>query len=109
MNGLPTYSGAFVARRHTPLVAATVKPVPAMGTVGVVMEASEMFRQTPSNRRSMTRTEPKSDATPKMWTRLTTPYVHTPDSRMAWPSVEPCSHAMNSYKKDSRGYYLRSG
>src|ERR1700676_3292368 len=25
------------------------------------------------------------------------PYVHTPDSRMAWPRAEPCSHAINSY------------
>src|SRR6202162_3272726 len=98
MNGLPTYSVAFVASRQMPLTAAMTKPVVATGTVGLLIAGRATLRHRPTRRRSRISTEPKSVATPRMWTRFTTPYVHTPDSRIAWPRAEACNHAMNSYK-----------
>src|SRR5580658_3885439 len=96
------YSVALVASRPTPLITAITKPAAATGTVGLLMAASVTLRQSPNSRRSRTRTAPKSEATPRIWTRFTTPYIHTPDSRIAWPIAEPCSHAMNSYRRSSR-------
>lgn len=104
-NGFPSYSVAFVARRQIPLLAATMKPAKAMDTVGLVIAGRGTFRQHPKRRRSRTRIAPNSEATPRMWTRFTQPYVHTPDSRIAWPRAEASSQARNSYKR-STGYVI---
>src|SRR6202051_3286136 len=98
MNGLPTYSVAFVASRQMPLTAAMTKPVVATGTVGLLIAGRAALRHRPTSRRSRISTEPNSVATPRMWTSFTAPYVHTPDSRITWPRAEACNHAMNSYK-----------
>src|SRR5580700_3880349 len=98
MNGLPTYSVAFVASRQMPLTAAITKPAVATRIVGLLIAGRATLRHRPISRKSRISTKPNRLATPRMWTRFTTPYVHTPDSRIAWPRVEACNHAMNSYK-----------
>src|SRR4249920_3551670 len=101
--GLPTYSVALVTSRPTPVVAAIRNPVAATGTVASASAASGIRRPRPTSRRSSTRTEPKSDATPRMCARLTIAYVQAPDSRMKWPRAEPCSHFAASSTSGSIG------
>src|SRR3982750_3135250 len=54
------------------------------------------------SRRSRTRIDPKKVAMPRTCARLTIAYVHGPDSRMTWPSADPCSHVAKLVKVSCR-------